>query len=236
MPDKTSIIPRDCPIPALLEFITSWVPDLAATHRVSQSLIPQFVPASLRAIYELVGNYPVPFAEQWRAPQWIPALFCAQDHLLPLDQLAVMEDRLTFIHENQGVWSCETLINAEDPPVFSDAISFDDSDEGMREVCPSLSLFLTTFCLHELVFGSRNLFCVDKELQGPDELIRGGLVPLWLEGLYAYKGGKYSIYLCERNLLIMSIGMECHSDYWIAYNREDASKLVVKSDEIRQIR
>jgi hypothetical protein len=148
------MIPRDNPIPVLLEFIATWVPDLLPEHRVAASEIPGFVPAPLRAVYEFAGNWPVPNNEQSRAPSWIPGLFGPQDQLLPLDQLVVNGDRFTFIHENQGVWSCETQINEADPPVFSDASALDGSDEGMREVCPSLSHFMTTFCLHELLFGS----------------------------------------------------------------------------------
>src|SRR5688572_25116162 len=122
------MIPRDRPIPVLLEFIRTWVPDLSAKHRVAPSLIPPFVPPPLRAIYELAGNWPVPYTEQWQAPTWIPALFGTQDQLLPLDQLVVKGDRFTFIHENQGVWRCETKANAVDPPVFSDASSFEGGD------------------------------------------------------------------------------------------------------------
>jgi hypothetical protein len=167
------MIPRDRPIRALLEFIATWVPDLSAKHGVAPSSIPPFVPPPLRAIYELAGNWPVPYSEQWRRPKWVPGLFGTQDRLLPLDQLVVKDGRFTFIHENQGNWSCETLINQDDPPVFSDASSFDDSIDGMREVCPSLSHFLTTFCLHELAFGSQNLFSVDSEPKNLGDLVNG---------------------------------------------------------------
>jgi hypothetical protein len=229
------MIPRDPPIPALLEFIATWVTDLSAKHRVATSLIPPFVPPPLRAIYELAGNHPVPYTEQWRAPKWIPGLFGTQDRLLPLDQLVVKDGRFTFVHENQGVWWCETLINQDDPPVFSNASSLDGSDEGMREVCPSLSHFLTTFCLHELSFGSKHLFCVDSEPQDARELVTGNLEPLWLDGTYAYKGAKYSFLLCERDLLIMSTGMGPPGDCWLGYNKEEASKLLGARHEIRQI-
>jgi hypothetical protein len=227
------MIPRDKPIPALLEFIASWVPYLSAKHRVASSLIPRFVPPPLRAIYELAGNCPIPYSEQWRPPTWIPGLFGTQDQLLPLDQLVVKGERFAFIHENQGCWNCETLIDADDPPVFSDASSFDGSYDGMQEVCPSLSHFLTTFCLHELVFGSQCLFCVDTHPATPIELVTGDVEPLWLEGMYAYKGAKYSFFLCERDLLMMSTGME--PDYWLASNSEEASKLPETVHEIRRI-
>src|SRR5262249_52671213 len=153
-------------------------------HRIAASSIPAFVPPPLRSIYELAGNWPIPHTEQCRPPRWVPGLFGTQDLLLPLDQLAANGSRFTFIHENQGVWSCETLVNEEDPPVFSDASAVDGSDEGMREVCPSLSHFLTTFCLHELTFGSQNLFCVDSEPNNPGELVKGDVKGLWIDGMY----------------------------------------------------
>ena len=99
------MISPDRPIPALLKFIATWVPDLSKNHRIAPSVIPQFVPAPLRSIYELGGSWPVPYSEQWRSPKWTAGLFGTQDRLLPLDQLVVNRDRFTFIQENQGVWS-----------------------------------------------------------------------------------------------------------------------------------
>jgi hypothetical protein len=227
------MIPHDKPIPALLEFIATWVPALSPRHRIPASSIPAFVPPPLRAIYEAAGNWPTPYLEQWRPPKWVPGLFGTQDQLLPLDQLVVNGRRFKFIHENQGVWSCETLIEEADPPVFSDASAIDGSDEGMREVCPALSHFLTTFCLHELAFGSRNLFCVDSEPENPGELVNGDIKALWLDGMYAYKGAKYSFFLCDRDLMIMRTGMGI--DYWLAYNKEEGSNLLGTRHEIRRI-
>jgi hypothetical protein len=170
--------------------------------------------------------------EQRRPPAWVPGLFCTQDQLLPLDQLVVERERFKFIHENQGVWSCETMINQADPPVFSDAAAVDGGDDGMREVCPTLSHFLTTFCLHELAFGSRQLYCVDSQPDHPGNLVKGDLQPLWLDGMYAYEGAKYSFYLCGPDLLLMCTGI---GDYWLAFNNVAAGCLVDTSHKIRRI-
>jgi hypothetical protein len=51
------MIPRDKPIPALLELIAAWVPDLSPKHRIDAASIPQFIPPPLRAIYEFADNY-----------------------------------------------------------------------------------------------------------------------------------------------------------------------------------
>jgi len=230
------LIPRENPLPALLSFTASWVPDLSPTHRVPARLIPSFVPAPLKAIYAFAGNYPVSYTEQWRTPNWIAGLFGKQDQLLPLDQLVVKRDRFAFIHENQGVWACETVIDQDDPPVFCDYGFYDnESANGAYEVCPSLSLFLTTFCLRELVFGSQNLFCVESEPKSPSELVANDVAPLWIAGKYVYDDEEalYSFYLCGRDLLIMCSQAPC--DYWLAYNSEGASKLIDTKHEIRRI-
>lgn len=225
-----SMIPHDDPIPALLKLIAEWVPDLQPQHRVSSAQIPAFVPGPLRAIYELAGNYPVPFTEQWRHPKWIAGLFGNQDRLLPIDQLQVVSDRFRFIHENQGVWKCDTLANASDPPVFSDSRAYEFRDNEFREVCPTLSHFLTTFCLQELVFGSQHLFCVDTEVNDPSDLVVDSLSKVWVKGLYVCGKPTHSFYLCNDKLFVMET-----CGYWLATNDEAQLKLISDRHEVRRI-
>ena len=207
-----------------------WVPDLSPMHRIEASLIPRFIPPPLRSIYEIAGNWPVPFTEQWRRPNWTPGLFGTQDQLLPMDKLKANGERFTFLHENQ-VWSCETLFDKEDPPVYSDSLAFEGGDDNMREVCSSLSHFLTTFCLQELAFGSRNLFCIDSEIRAPEDLVTGDLESVWVKGVYVFKEPTHSFYLCDSRLIVMDTG----GGYWIAYNEAASSELVNKSLKIRRI-
>jgi hypothetical protein len=105
----------------------------------------------------------------------------------------------------------------------------------MHEVCSSLSHFLTTFCLRELVLGSRNLFCVDSEPCEPSDLVEGDVKPLWLDGMYVYTGVKFSFNLCERDLMILSDGTGPPGDYWLAYNQEECSSLLSTKHAIRRI-
>lgn len=130
------------------------------------------------------------------------------------------------------MWTCETIPNEADPPVFSDASAFDGRDDGMREVCPSLSHFLTTFCLHELVFGSQHLFCVDLETVILRELVVTDLEELWIDGMYAYLGAKYSFYLCRNELMIMASGSACT---WIACKTDAGLKWISPLPEIRRV-
>ena len=164
---------------------------------------------------------PVPYSEQRRPPKWTRGLFGYQDYLVPIDQLEVNGDRFEFIHENQGVWSCETVIHEADPPVFSDSLNRGDSDK-MKKVCDSLSHFLTTFCLQELVFGSRHVECVELALGDIRKLVGTKLSDLWIEGIYAFKKPTHSFYLCNRNLLVM----KTQDLYWLATNDEKAVSII----------
>jgi hypothetical protein len=230
--DET-MIPAENPIPALLDLVEQWVPDLAEEHRVDAGRIPEFVPPPLREVYRRTGNYPVPFTKQWRRPNWIPGLFGVQDQLLPIDQLSVQGNRFRFIHENQGVWSCETLADESDPPVYSDATAYDHGDpEGtMRTVCSSLSHFLTTFCLQEIVFRSKHLLCVDSRADTPSDLVIQKVANVWVNGWYVYARPTHSFYLCEGSLFIMDTG----GDYWLAYNDSAAHSLISPKAETRVI-
>ncbi|HEX7379019.1 MAG TPA: hypothetical protein VF278_17995 [Pirellulales bacterium] len=140
-------------------------------------------------------------------------------------------DRFTFIHENQGVWSCETLADVIDPPVYSDAIAYEPGErEGtMREVCPRLSHFLVTYCLHEIVLGSRNLLCVESTVAEPASLATAKCDPIWLNGWFVFGRPTHSFYLCGDSLLIMDTG----GDYWLAYNEPHGGELIAADADVR---
>lgn len=195
--------------------------------------IPAFVPPPLRAIYEFAGNYPIPNSEQWRPPNWTCGLFGPQDQLLPVDKLKPNRNRFRFLQENQCVWHCETDANAADPPVYSDAMAYDHGEpEGtMRVACPSLSHFLTTFCLQEVFFGSKHLFCIDSAVAEPADLVTDELTDVWVNGIYAYNQPTHSFYRCGQGLLLMNTG----GAYWMAYNDDRYASLISKANEVRRI-
>jgi hypothetical protein len=148
----------------------------------------------------------------------------------------VEDDRLRFIQENQNVSTCETRPNEPDPPVFSDAISYDGSGEGMHEVCPSLSHFLTTFCLQELVFGAKHLSYVDTEIKDPCELVEWVLQPIWLDGMYVYRGATSSFFLCGPDLILMHTKKLPPVSCWLASNERAAASLFKAGQKIERIR
>jgi hypothetical protein len=106
----------------------------------------------------------------------------------------------------------------------------------MREVCPALSHFMTTFCLQELTFGTRYRYCVDSEPESPGELVNGDIQPLWLDGMYAYQGAKYSFFLCGRDLMIMRTDFGVPVEYWLACNKEETVSLLATRHKIRRTR
>ncbi|MEO1353640.1 MAG: hypothetical protein AAFW84_33625 [Cyanobacteria bacterium J06635_15] len=225
------VIPHDQPIPALLEFIDSWVPDLSSKHQMAEADIPGFIPSPLREIYKFAGNYPVLNTQQLRSPNWDCGLFGPQDKLLAVDQLEITGNRFRFIHENQNVWLCETLINQEDPPVYSNSLAYEFGDDKFREVCSSLSHFLTTFCLQEVFFGSRHLFCIDSDISTPKDLVNDILTDVWINGVYAYGKPTHSFYLCHQGLFIM----EAHNSFWVACNDDGYTSLLSGANDVRQI-
>ena len=220
------MIPNDDPIPSLLAFISEWAPGLTGKHRMPSEEVPAFVPQPLRAIYEHTGNYPVPNCEQWRAPDWRSGLFGPQDDLLPVDQLAVVDGRFRFIHENQGVWYCETDAYADDPPVYSDSRAYEHGEPAgtMRMVCNKLSHFLATYCLQELTFGSPHLLSVQSKVETPHELVDENIDRLWADGIYAFGAPTHSFFRTDSGLLIM----DTDGSFWIGY-RDDGSVSNVKS-------
>jgi hypothetical protein len=227
------MIPREAPLPSLLRLIARWVPDLDDRHRVPEREIPDFVPAPLRELYSFAGNYPVHFSKQWQHPDWVYGLFGPQDQLLPIDQLKLTGSRIRFMHENQGVWWCETDANALDPPVYSDATAYEHGNpEGtMIEVCPSLSHFLTTYCLQEITFGSKRLLSIDSEIKSPRDAVTAAVNDIWIKGRYVYEQPTHSFYIVDDVLMIMNT---CGS-YWFAYNDDRALKLIAPNVETRVI-
>jgi len=57
-------------------------PGLSPRHRMEPGSIPQFVPAPLRAIYELTGNYRVRSTDLQPVSEWVHGLFGPQDQLV----------------------------------------------------------------------------------------------------------------------------------------------------------
>ena len=77
-------------------------------------------------------------------------LLCVQNTILPLDELEVIDDRLVFARENQGVFAWSVEPNLDDPPVFYRY----SGDESWSPDVPHLSQFLLQFTIFELLMGA----------------------------------------------------------------------------------
>jgi hypothetical protein len=199
-------------MPSLLAFISRWVPDLGPEHRLAREKIPEFVPEPLRQLYELTGNY--------------PGLFYAQDQLISPDHLRLADGRLAFVWENQGLWTCETLPGLDDPPVFrQDWVG----EPNLVEVDASLSRFLATFCLQELVLGAEHLFESDGG-EHPEALVTAGLSDLWVGGRYAW-GASRSFFLCTDALIMAGDGY-----LWLGFNDDGCERVLATDTKLKRVR
>jgi hypothetical protein len=142
----------------LLHFIEFWLgPRRLEYGESAEALAALRLPIPLRVLYEFAGRwprfYPLPNYEPWNHA------LAHQDHLKKLERLQfTRNDRLIFVDENQGVWECCTLTHGDDPPVWCIEDHQDNTGQWTKQerlVCSSLSTFLVSFVLQELMFGSR---------------------------------------------------------------------------------
>jgi hypothetical protein len=187
----------------LARFLSFWLGDPGPDYGDSPvDLGARALPEPLRRLYAVAGRWPM--ADKY-GNRHIGRLFSAQDALRPLSRLETSDDgKLIFIDENQGVWTVATLPEGNDPPVW-----VEDSLEGYGtgrwgKVAESLSEFLVTFCLQELVFGSP-WFRWDKRLSALfDSGELGPAAPILANGPYVYSkpGRGHSFHLLGTGVLV----------------------------------
>ncbi|WPC39572.1 hypothetical protein [Clostridium sp. JS66] len=122
--------------------------------------------------------------------------------------------------ENQGNWTCEVEANNDNSSVYSDAAEvWDENALGHEIVCKSLSHFLITFCLQELVFGSKYVGTINDKFRMEQILKKSE--PLWLNGFYVNKERDHSFYVYDEKILIMD-----YAGFWYACNDESSLHLI----------
>lgn len=139
-------------------------------EKIAQTKLPE----PLRWIYR--------FAGEWPSDNWWETVFAYQDMLLPFESLSIKDGKLVFVVENQGCWDVGTDTSGEDPPVW---VRENEDHAPWQKLCDSLTEFLVTFCLHEVVFGSRYRTHVENIL-GRFEKLGCHISPLWLDAPYVY--------------------------------------------------
>lgn len=137
-----------------------------------EKLVETELPTPLRWLYGFAGEWPSD--NNWQS------IFAYQDVLLPFEVLFSHDSKLVFVAENQDVWHAGTLSRGDDPPVW---VRTNERNATWRTLCDSLTQFLVTFCLHEIVFGSRYRAHADHILDRFDKM-GCHISPLWLNGPY----------------------------------------------------
>lgn len=207
------LISRENTMEDLVQFVKSYVGAYPDEYKIPLDQIPDYLPPPLKILYHEFGNFPS-FQQPAEANPTLPLnnddntahLFHNQDALVYFQYLKEEDNRVVFAWENQGNWTAETETFKEDPPVYSDAylVWSEDTGLGKIEICPRLSHFLATFCLRELICGSRHFGAIDHlELESFIPLIEQG-TPVWLDGTYTYPGERHSFYMVEGNRLLVT--------------------------------
>jgi hypothetical protein len=201
-----------------------WMDDPA----LDASLIPSDVPAGLASIYRELGglldvesrhenNYACPFGRQ--------------DRLHRIEELVRIDGEVSFLTENQAVWTARFPVGPADPPVLCDAdLGFSDPPNGHVVVCDSLNRLLVTYCLHEAVLGSRRVGAIEVE-DSIENMIALPVQPLWLDGPYVY-GEPYHFYSsADEQVLFMHMG----TTYWVGSHSVDPSEVASPGVEFHVI-
>lgn len=185
----------------LVAFLKHYHRDWLDDPSLDSAMIPADLPDGLAAIYrELGGLVELNFTREGER-QWP---FASQDCLVALSQLKRVDGMIEFSWENQGNWSARCAAGSGDPPVYSDAQDvWDERQRGFIVVCESLNNFLTTLCLQEAVFASRNLISLRSNVP-VDQVLTIPVQPLWLDGCYVYETPSHQFFAsADREILIM---------------------------------
>lgn len=138
------------------------------------------LPGPLRRLYAFAGRWPPTGGRHGHGPN----AFAAQDTLAPLSRAEWTDDgRVVFLWENQGCWVCATEPHGKDPPVWVSEGEDEDGGHQWDLVADSLSRFLVSFCLQELMFGAR-LCLSDDELDKRFAREGKSAVPILTDGVY----------------------------------------------------
>ncbi len=136
-------------------------------------------------------------------------LFQAQDSVFHAREARRTNDRIVFLIENQGCWTCEASLGAaDDSPVW-----LRDDEEHLLEV--QLSQFIITVMLYESVMAARWLAnCEDL----PTRTHSGSLDLIW-SSPYAWGEADFSFWANKKGT-ILALGFAGAGADWFASNEE----------------
>lgn len=207
---------NDQKIEKLCEFVEIWAGSRRPDYGVKLEQIPEDIPKPLKEIYLFAGNWPNQRDNGDRnfAAGNQPRIFQEQDCLRGVESITRNGNRLAFAVENQGNWVCEVESNEIDPPVFCNAAEAYSEGDGFEIVCETLSHFLVTLCLQELVMSSKYIGTLLGETVS--DICELGAEPIWLNGCYVFKEPTHDFYLAGNKLIIMRL----YDAWWYACREE----------------
>jgi hypothetical protein len=185
------------------------------------------MPAPLQRFYRFAGRWP-------GQPLWAPYAnrFCVQDKLAGFvareyaPVLRMMDNRLVFVWENQGVWVAATEVAGSDPPVWiSEECSHCEARQVWRQLEHPLSHFLVSFVLQELLFSSA-LVAVAPGAIEKFESAGLSIEPVWIRGEYAWDVDRPSYFLVGDRFLVRRAPDEADGDDWYGCKDSDGGDVL----------
>jgi len=192
----------------LQQFIERWHGHRKPWYGIAEEKLQATrLPDPLRWIYGYAGA--------WDGSHYWATLLGNQDCLINFEELYTHDGKLVFVTENQGVWCVGTELDGNDPPVW---VSIDGKEWKPLE--DSLMHFLTTFILHETVFGCQHL-ANHEDARSVLSDAGFAVVPLWCDASYPWslKNSDFppvSIYMANGCYLVMND--------WVATNEREPWK------------
>ncbi len=185
-------------------------PEFGATEDDVRSIE---MPDPLQRFFRFAGRWPGPNVGTPYANR-----FFVQDHLAGIvgkeyaPPLKIIDNRLVFVWENQGVWVAATERTGVDPAVW---ITEEwDTRPVWRQLERPLSHFLVSFVLQEIMFGGELIAVAPGALE---KLEKAGLpvAPVWISGEYAWDLGRPSYFLVgDRFLLRRALDQDDGHDWY----------------------
>lgn len=215
IPDSSA----DARLCGLERFVEFWVGPRRPEYGVATEILAATeLPDPLRRLYAFGGCWP-PFRAPYTANR-----FSVQDHLLvpgggKFASAHRLGEYLVFVDENQNVWVAATLARGVDPKVFiSENTSHRAANPKWIVLDHSLSHFLVTFMLQELIFGAQKCACADGALS---EFRKAAckIEPVWVDAEFVWPEVKLSHYLINDRILIRNaVGNIEFGGDWYGYN------------------
>lgn len=193
------------------------------------------LPTPLRRLYEFAGRWP---SFKFGDSEIFLVPFVGNDRLRRVQFVEYgANQRIKFMAESQGAWDGCTLDEGEDPPVwkrtFHQRMRNDKVILRDKLVSRSLSSFLVTLVLRELVFGSR-VHGMSEKLTAHFVSDRANAKPIWLEGVYMWEK-RNSFFFWEKMLVLEELDKERPTQVFAANTLDESRFFWANCGPLREV-